>query len=154
MKITLILLFVSCTLASAAPNGAEIFKQCAICHGDQAQKRSLDVSAVIAGMDAKQVVKTLKAYQAGEVDKYGFGKMMQGQATKLSAEEMQAVAGYVASLAPVKPAEGQQVLPNKPKITKEEEDYNSFLKDYFKTNPDATFAEAKKKWDERQKQGL
>ena len=152
MRKVLVIFYASCAIASAAPDGAEIFKQCAICHGDKAQKHSLNVSALIAGMDAKHIVKTLKAYQAGKMDQYGFGKMMQGQATKLSDEEMQAVAKYVASLPPVKPEEAQKETVPEPTITKEEVDYNSFIKAYFKANPDATFKEAKAKWDESQTQ--
>lgn len=137
---------------SAAPDGAEIFKKCSICHGEQAQKHSLDVSAIIAGMDVKKIIKELKAYQAGELNQYGFGLMMQGQATKLSEAEMEAVAKYVASLPPVVAVEAQKVAVPEKKITKKEVNYNSFMDSYFKANPNATFALAKKKWDENQTQ--
>lgn len=150
MKKSLALLAVTCTIVSAAPNGEEIFKQCAICHGEHAQKRSLDVSAVIAGMDAKQIVKTLKSYQAGELNQYGFGNMMQGQATKLTEEEMQAVARYVASLTPPKPVAGTEAPSKVLALSKDEKDYNSFIQNYFKANPGATFSEAQKKWQEHQ----
>ncbi len=150
MKKALALLSITCAIVSATPNGEEIFKQCAICHGDHAQKRSLNVSAVIAGMDAKQIVKTLKSYQAGELNQYGFGNMMQGQATKLSAEEMQAVARYVASLRPEKAAENQEKASTESKASQEELEYNNFVESYFKANTNATFAEVKQKWQERQ----
>ncbi len=154
MKKTLVLLSLACAALSAAPIGAEIFKQCAICHGDQAQKHSLDVSAIIAGMDAKKIVETLKGYQSGKLDQYGFGNMMQGQATKLSEEQMHAVATYVSSLPPVKEDDAKKAAPPEPTITKEEVNYNSFMKAYFKANPKATFKEAKQKWDDSQKQAI
>ncbi len=152
MTKALVLVSLAYATLSAVPNGAEIFKQCAICHGEQAQKHSLDVSAIIAGMDAKKIVATLKEYQAGKLDQYGFGNMMQGQATKLSEEEMQAVAAYVSSLPPVKAADAKKMPAPEPKITKEEVNYNSFMKAYFKANPKATLKEAKQKWDASQKQ--
>ncbi len=144
MKKVLILALISGAIASAAPDGAEIFKKCAICHGDKAQKHSLNVSKIIAGMQADHIIKTLKAYRSGKLNQYGFGRMMQGEATKLSADEMKAVAQYVASLPPVKVSK---------KISKEEQksnndlEYNRFTKDFFQANPDATFAEAKKAWE-------
>ncbi len=147
MKKILIIALAAGAIASAAPNGAEIFKNCAICHGDQAQKRSLNVSKTIAGMDAKHIVRTLKEYQIGKLDQYGYGRMMQGQATKLSEAQMQAVAKYVASLPPVKISEKE-----KPPLIKDTDKtnnvkYNSFTKSYFEANPDATSAEAKKAWE-------
>ncbi len=144
MKRVLILALISGAIASAAPNGAEIFKKCAICHGDKAQKHSLNVSKLIAGMKAEDIIKTLKAYRSGKLNQYGFGRMMQGQATKLSASEMKAVAQYVASLPPV---EATKKTSKKEEKTANDLEYNSFTKNYFQANPDATFAEAKKAWE-------
>ncbi len=147
MKKIFVIVLAAGAIASAAPDGAEIFKKCAICHGDQAQKRSLNVSKIIAGMDAKHIIKTLKAYQVGKLDQYGYGRMMQGQATKLSEVQMQAVAKHVASLPPVKAS--QEIKPSliKDADLKNDVKYNNFTKNYFKANPDATFTEAKKAWE-------
>ncbi len=150
MKKALALLSLSCAIAYAAPDGKALFKQCAICHGEQAQKRSLDVSAVIAGMDAKEIVKTLKSYQSGELNQYGFGQMMQGQATRLTEAEMQAVAVYVASLTPAKALELPQPVTQENNLSEEKRNYNSFIQAYFKANPNATFSEAKQKWEAQQ----
>ncbi len=144
MKNLLILALLSGSVAFAAPDGAEIFKKCAICHGDKAQKHSLNVSKIIAGMDAVHIVKTLKAYRGGDLNQYGFGRMMQGQATKLSESEMQAVAKYVASLPPVA---STPTVKKYEKPSKDDLEYNRFTRDFFQANPDATFAEAKKAWE-------
>jgi len=146
MKRVLILALISGAIASAAPNGAEIFKKCAICHGDKAQKHSLNVSKIIAGMQVDDIIKTLKAYRSGDLNQYGFGRMMQGQATKLSPDEMKAVAQYVASLPPVE-ASNKNTASKEEKKTNNDLEYNSFTRDYFQANPDATFAEAKKAWE-------
>ncbi len=146
MKRALMLTLVSGAIAFAAPDGAEIFKKCAICHGDKAQKHSLNVSKIIAGMPANDIIKTLKAYQSGKLNQYGFGQMMQGQATKLSPAEMKAVARYVSSLPPV---EASNNISKKKEEKKSNNDleYNRFTRDFFQANPNATFAEAKKAWE-------
>ncbi len=144
MKRVFILALISGAIASAAPDGAEIFKKCAICHGDKAQKHSLNVSKIIAGMQANDIIKTLKAYRTGELNQYGFGRMMQGQATKLTPDEMKAVARYVASLPPV---EAPKKSPKEETQSKNDLEYNRFTRDFFQANPDATFAEATKAWE-------
>ncbi len=79
--------------------GKEIFnKICYICHGENAQKSSLGVSKVIAGWKAEKTVEKLKAYKSGKLNQYGFGNMMRNRATKLTDEEMEAVAKYIESL--------------------------------------------------------
>ncbi|RUM62711.1 MAG: hypothetical protein DSZ03_06255 [Sulfurimonas sp.] len=148
MKNVLILMLISGAIASAAPEGSEIFKKCAICHGDKAQKHSLNVSKIIAGMPESTIIKTLKAYQSGELNQYGFGQMMQGQATKLSASEMKAVARYVASLPPVEPS--KESSKEKEEQSANDLEYNRFTRDFFQANPNATFAEATKAWKAKQ----
>ena len=134
---------------SESLDGAEIFKRCAVCHGANADKRSLNVSGYIAGMNDKDIINILHEYQSGKRNKYGYGSMMKGQAKKLSEEQLDAVAKYVASLPPIKTNENKDEKP-KPKITKKQVDYNTFMKEYFdaSTNPNETFSAAKKKWAE------
>lgn len=131
----------------------EIFEKCGICHGEKGQKKSLGVSRPIAGMSAAEVVKDLKEYKAGTRNTYGRGAMMQGQATKLSDEQMNAVAILIESLPPVKTEEQKSAEAKAKKITQEEIDYNKFMEEYFRTskNPNETFEEAKKRYEEHQK---
>ncbi len=82
-----------------ASEGEKIFNTtCYICHGKEAQKSSLGVSKVIAGWKAERIVEKLKAYKSGSLNQYGFGNMMRNRATKLTDEQMMAVARYVESL--------------------------------------------------------
>lgn len=79
-------------------DGAALFKNCSICHGEKAQKRSLNVSQVIAGWPAEKIVEKLKAYKSKQLDQYGFGSMMYNKATKLTDQEMMEVAKYIEGL--------------------------------------------------------
>lgn len=149
MKIFLISLIALVSIASADRTGAEIFKKCAICHGDKAQKKSLGLSKIIANMKADKILEELKAYRAGELNQYGQGAMMKGQATKLTDDEMQTVALYVESLPNVEEEKEVKVVK---KIPKDTLNYNQFLRYFFahSTNPNETFAAAKQAWDKRQ----
>jgi cytochrome c553 len=134
------LLFSSATVL--ASQGEEIFKKCAICHGLNGDKKSLNVSELIAGWDADKIIKTLHGYKDGKIDRYGFGKMMRGQATKLNDKQMQIVAKFVEEL---KPKEVQKEMKDR-HLGTEELKYNAFLKDYFKKNRNGTTKEAKLLW--------
>ncbi len=129
-------------VASFASEGEKIYKKCAICHGLDGSKKSLNVSEKIAGWDADKVIKTLHSYKDGKIDKYGFGKMMMGQATKLDDNQMKVVAKFVEEL---KPAKIKKEMKDR-HISSEELKYNAFLKDYFKKNRNGTTKEAKQLW--------
>jgi len=84
-------------VAVKAVDGAQIFKHCASCHGVKGEKKALGKSQVIAGWDSVKVVTALKGYTKGT---YG-GSMkavMKGQASKLSDDDMKAVADYISTL--------------------------------------------------------
>lgn len=150
MRKVLVSLAVAGTVTLSMADGATIFKTCAVCHGEHAHKKSLGVSAVIAGWKPEKIVERLKAYRAGTLDQYGFGNMMGGKASKLSDAEMQEVAEYISKLKPVKVV----VDPNK-QITKglppEKQAYHDFLDNYFQENPNGTFKEALKLWEKKKK---
>jgi cytochrome c553 len=131
----------------------EIFNRCGVCHGEKGEKKSLGVSRRIAGMSAKEIVKDLKEYKAGKRSTYGYGVMMQGQATKLSDNQMNAVAILIESLPPVQSEEDKSAQEKAKQITQEQIDYNKFMEEYFKTstNPNETFEAAKKRYEEHQK---
>lgn len=136
------LLFSSASLV--ASDGEKIYKKCAICHGLDGDKKSLNVSEKIAGWNRDKVIKTLHNYKDGKIDRYGFGKMMMGQATNLNDNQMQTVAKFVEEL---KPAEVKKKIKDR-HISTEEIKYNAFLKDYFKKNRKGTTKEAKQLWRE------
>ncbi|HIO90508.1 MAG TPA: c-type cytochrome, partial [Campylobacterales bacterium] len=70
---------------------------CAGCHGKNAEKKALGKSQIIAGWDAAKTEAALNGYKDGS---YG-GAMkgvMAGQVTKLSADDIKALAAYIAGL--------------------------------------------------------
>lgn len=81
----------------ASNNGKMIFQACVACHGPQAQNKALGRSQIIQGWDAAKVQKALHGYQDGS---YG-GPMkgiMKAQASKLSNDDIKAVADYISKL--------------------------------------------------------
>ena len=98
MKFFLFLMLSTVYIVSASP----LFNRCGVCHGAKGERQSLNLTSAIAGMNASDVVEILKEYKAGTRDTYGFGKMMKGQSSKLSIDDMKEIASYIESLTPVK----------------------------------------------------
>ncbi len=83
--------------ASAAVDGATIYKACASCHGANAEKKALNKSQIIKGWEISKTVAALKGYKDGS---YG-GPMkgiMKPQVSKLSDAEIEAVAKHISQL--------------------------------------------------------
>ena len=78
--------------------GKELFGKCASCHGSDGKRKALGKSAPIAGMPKDEVVKILKGYKAGTLNKYGMGALMKSQAAPLSDSDIEALAAYISSL--------------------------------------------------------
>ena len=121
-KIILPMLLVSIGLVAAeapykpglllAPQGDKIFAQeCATCHGVDGKQTSFSGFpeginyAEIAGMDAKELAKTIKEYRGGieaedyaPLNKYGYGAAMKAPTRDLSWDEIDAVAEYISNL--------------------------------------------------------
>ena len=131
-----------------AIDGAEIFKKCAICHGEKGDKRSLNVSKFIAGMKKEELISTLIAYKDAKLNTYGHGSMMKGQSTKLTQKQLEAVAKYVESLEVVKDEKNKTETT---KITEHELTRNEFMEYFFakSKNPNETLANATAAWEKR-----
>ena len=98
MKKILLIAAIS-SVALFAADGKTIFDtQCKSCHGADGKMKALGKSAPLAGQSAATVEKDLQEYKAGTLNKYGMGGVMKGNASKLSPEDMKAVAGYIATL--------------------------------------------------------
>lgn len=97
MKKTLLILVSVASIASAT----QLFEKCASCHGKKGEKHSQNLTRSIAGMKADEVTKILKEYREGKRNTYGLGTMMNGQAAKLSDEDISTLAKYISSLPPV-----------------------------------------------------
>lgn len=90
-------MILSTLIVSATP----LYKRCASCHGVKGEKASLNITGAIAGIKAEDVVDMLEEYKAGTRNKYGFGKMMKGQSSKLSEDDMKEIGSYIESMDPV-----------------------------------------------------
>jgi len=95
-KITLALLIAGTSLMAA--DGATLYKKCASCHGQKAEKKALGKSVVIAGMDVATLVTDIKAYKAGTRNAHGMGMVMKGQVASYSDADIQAVAEHIHGL--------------------------------------------------------
>jgi cytochrome c553 len=83
--------------AETAINGHALFVQkCASCHGHNAEKSALNNSQIIAGWDKERVVKALTGYQDGTYGSNMKG-IMKGQTASLNAEQIEALADYIAT---------------------------------------------------------
>jgi len=82
---------------ATAPSGAKIFVVCSSCHGAHAEKKALGKSQIIKGWSVEKITTALQGYKAGT---YGgtMKAVMKGQASKLSDQDIQAVAKYISHL--------------------------------------------------------
>ncbi|NPA03983.1 MAG: c-type cytochrome [Epsilonproteobacteria bacterium] len=78
--------------------GKTLFVKCASCHGPKGERHALGKSAVIAGMDKDELIKILKEYKEGTLNKYGMGALMKGQVADLSDKDIADLAAYISSL--------------------------------------------------------
>ncbi len=85
--------------SSINKNGKEIWQRCKACHGEKGEKKALDKSAPIAGQDRETTIYQLKEYKNGNLNLYGFGQLMKGQASSLSDKDIEDVAKYIEELA-------------------------------------------------------
>ncbi len=95
-KLTLALLIAGTSLM--ATDGAALYKKCAACHGQKAEKKALGKSEIIAGWDVAKIETSLKGYKAGTLNIHGMGAVMKGQAASLSDADMTTIATYIHGL--------------------------------------------------------
>ncbi|WP_428023071.1 c-type cytochrome [Arcobacter sp.] len=80
-----------------ANDGAVLYKACASCHGQNAEKAALGKSQIIQGWEKEKVISALNGYKDGS---YG-GAMkgvMKGQVSKLDDKKIDALATYISTL--------------------------------------------------------
>lgn len=81
-------------VAVTAVSGADLYKACASCHGQNAEKPALGKSQIIKGWDAAKIASALHGYKDGT---YGgaMKNLMKPQSMKLSDADIKAVAEYI-----------------------------------------------------------
>lgn len=99
MKRFLILGFVSTMVSGLfAADGATLYKKCATCHGQKADKKALNKSNPIHTMTSEQIKTALEGYKAGTLNLHGQGKMMTMQVKNLSSEDIDALSKYIPTI--------------------------------------------------------
>ncbi len=80
--------------ATAAEDGAALYKKCASCHGAAGEKPALGKSKIIKDMSAAQITTALKGYKDGS---YGGAQkgLMKGQVASLNDAQITAIAAYI-----------------------------------------------------------
>lgn len=83
-----------------AADGAALFKTCVVCHGAGGDKVPPGSKATftINSLSKDKIVEDLKGYKAGTLNQYGLGAQMKLYASKLSDEDMGALADYIVTL--------------------------------------------------------
>lgn len=78
-------------------NGADLYKKCAGCHGQDGARKALGKSQAIKGWDKDKTIAALKGYKDGT---YGASmkNLMKGQVSKLSDAEIEALAVHISTL--------------------------------------------------------
>lgn len=98
----LLVLAGACTLfalgygaAVAAPDGAELYKPCAGCHGTDGTKKAMGYAEPVKGQTAAELYKKLKGYADGT---YGGDRkaLMTNAVKKYSDEELKTLSDYMA----------------------------------------------------------
>ncbi len=83
-----------------ANDGSEIYKSCQTCHGPSAEVTYAGKVPPLNTFSEQEIVEFLKAYKAGNRNKYGMGSVMKAQVSihLPSDDEINAVASYIISL--------------------------------------------------------
>lgn len=81
-----------------ASNGAEIYKKCNACHGQNADAKYANKVPPLIQVSKEDRLKALEGYKAGTTNKYGMGAVMKAQVMRLNAEDIAAVNDFIESL--------------------------------------------------------
>jgi len=80
-----------------AIDGQTVYKACIGCHGVNAQNKALNKSQVIKGWKSSKIIEALHGYKDGTYGSTMKG-VMKSQVSKLSDEDIKAVAEYISKL--------------------------------------------------------
>ena len=82
----------------AKDEGPILYASCKFCHGVKADKIYVNLVPAIKNMDYKTLETKLKLYKKGELDIYGFGKIMKMQMRNMPDEKIPALIKYIKSI--------------------------------------------------------
>ncbi len=99
MKKLLTLCALACLGVSAyAVDGATLFKKCAVCHGEKADKVYLGKVPALKSLSSEQRLQYMKEYAEGKRNTYGQGAIMKINLKGLTEEDFKAIEAYIESL--------------------------------------------------------
>lgn len=78
-------------------NGETLYRKCAGCHGQNAEKKALDKSAIIQNWDESKIANALKGYKVGTYGRDMKG-LMKGQVSSMSDNEIDLLSKYITTL--------------------------------------------------------
>lgn len=78
-------------------DGKALYARCVSCHGQNAEKKALNVSAIIQGWSKDQILQALQGYKDGS---YGANMkaIMQGQVKNFDEKQLEALSLYISTL--------------------------------------------------------
>ncbi|PUE66899.1 c-type cytochrome [Arcobacter lacus] len=84
-------------IAVVTPDGETLYKVCASCHGQKAEKEALGKSQVIAGWDKERIITAMNGYKDGT---YGgiMKNIMKPQVETKTDEEIEILATYISNI--------------------------------------------------------
>lgn len=91
-----ILTFLS--VSAYAADGAELFKKCAVCHGEKADKMYLNKVPPLKTLSKEQRLQYMKEYSEGKRNAYGQGAIMKINLKGLTEEDFKAIEAHIESL--------------------------------------------------------
>ncbi|MEA3521462.1 MAG: c-type cytochrome [Campylobacterota bacterium] len=95
-KLVLVIVIMGTTMM--ASEGIVLYKKkCVMCHGVNGEKNAFGKSDIIADWDAAKIEEALNGYKAGRRNVHGMGSDHKAHLSAYSAEDIKAVAAYVAS---------------------------------------------------------
>ena len=83
--------------SSSLMANADLYKKCAGCHGQHAEKKAMGKSKVVANMSSDEIKSALNGYKDGT---YGGAMkgLMKGQVARLSEGDINSLATYISTL--------------------------------------------------------
>jgi len=98
-RVSTFLLLLACMPFCYGAEGMHLYQQhCAVCHGSDGERKAWNVTERIAGWPSDAVKKALTGYKEKNRDRYGYGAYMHPQINRYSYEQIELIAGYVATL--------------------------------------------------------
>ena len=96
-------LFAFCALiclgvSAYAADGATLFKKCAVCHGEKADKVYLGKVPALKSLSTDERLQYMKEYSEGKRNAYGQGAIMKVNLKGLTEEDFKAIEAYIETL--------------------------------------------------------